>query len=402
MIFNLTFKDFLDILIITIFLYLILSFILRKRYTLFVIFGILFWYLIFFISAQFNLPLTNFIFKWFISFGLLFILILIFLQEIRDFFYFSGTFGFNIFRYLKEKNSNVSESSIEIIADAVKEMSEKRIGAIIVIEGDNPVDEFISSGYLLDGFINKSLILSIFDPSSPGHDGAMIIRNNKIYKFAVHLPLSKNPEKTKNKGLRHRAGLGITEVSDATVIIVSEETGDISLARKGEIENVKDIFELKEKLLNLNISKNNKNQTISLSIQNLSFKNFLIFLVSFITSLSLFLVINNNYALIQKTFIVPVEFTNIPPNLIIKEFKPTEITIALKGQKYVFNVLNPNELKVIVDLKNYEKYSIFKWNSVLVEDKNVIIKIPKNLSVVNISPSNIRFYLEKIEEPKTQ
>ena len=402
MILNLTFKDFLDILIITIFLYLILSFVLRKRYTLFVIFGILFWYLIFFISTQFNLILTNFIFKWFISFGLLFILILVFIQEIRDFFYFSGTFGLNIFRYFKEKISNISESSIEIITDAVKEMSEKRIGALIVIEGKDNIDEFVSSGYLLDGFINKSLILSIFDPSSPGHDGAMIIRNNKIYKFAVHLPLSKNPEKTKNKGLRHRAGLGITEVSDATVIIVSEETGDISLTRKGEMEKIKDIFELKEKLLNLNISKNNKNQTISLSLQNLSFKNFLIFLVSFIISLSLFLVINNNYALIQKTFIVPVEFTNIPPNLIIKEFKPTEITIALKGQKYVFNVLNPNELKVIVDLKNYEKYSISKWNSVLIEDKNVIVKIPQNLTVVNISPSNIRFYLEKIEEPKTQ
>jgi len=402
MILNLTFKDFLDILIITIFLYLILSFVLRKRYTLFVIFGILFWYLIFFISTQFNLILTNFIFKWFISFGLLFILILVFIQEIRDFFYFSGTFGLNIFRYFKEKISNISESSIEIITDAVKEMSEKRIGALIVIEGKDNIDEFVSSGYLLDGFINKSLILSIFDPSSPGHDGAMIIRNNKIYKFAVHLPLSKNPEKTKNKGLRHRAGLGITEVSDATVIIVSEETGDISLTRKGEMEKIKDIFELKEKLLNLNISKNNKNQTISLSLQSLSFKNFLIFLVSFIISLSLFLVINNNYALIQKTFIVPVEFTNIPPNLIIKEFKPTEITIALKGQKYVFNVLNPNELKVIVDLKNYEKYSISKWNSVLIEDKNVIVKIPQNLTVVNISPSNIRFYLEKIEEPKTQ
>jgi DNA integrity scanning protein DisA with diadenylate cyclase activity len=182
MIFNLTFKDFLDILIITIFLYLILSFVLRKRYTLFVIFGILFWYLIFFISTQFNLILTNFIFKWFISFGLLFILIFIFVQEIRDFFYFSGTFGFNIFRYLKEKNSNISESSIEIITDAVKEMSEKRIGAIIVIEGNDSIDEFVSTGYLLDGFINKSLILSIFDPSSPGHDGAMIIRNNKIYQ----------------------------------------------------------------------------------------------------------------------------------------------------------------------------------------------------------------------------
>jgi uncharacterized protein (TIGR00159 family) len=400
MIFNLTFKDFLDILIITIFLYLILSFVLRKRYTLFVIFGILFWYLIFFISTQFNLLLTNFIFKWFISFGLLFILILIFVQEIRDFFYFSGTFGFNIFRYLKEKNSNISESSIEIITDAVKEMSEKRIGALIVIEGNDSIDDFISSGYLLDGFISKPLILSIFDPSSPGHDGAMIIRNNKIYKFAVHLPLSENPEKTKNRGLRHRAGLGITEVSDATVIIVSEETGDISLARKGEIEKIKNIFELKERLLNFD--RNNKKQDITFNLQNLLSKNFLIFLISLTFSFSLFITTNNSYTLVQKTFIVPVEFTNIPSDLVIKEFKPTELTITLRGQKFALDVLNPNELKVIVDLKNYKKYSISKWNSVLVEDENVIIKIPQNLTVVNISPSNIRFYLEKIEEPKNR
>jgi DNA integrity scanning protein DisA with diadenylate cyclase activity len=88
MIFNFSFKDFLDILIITIFLYLILSFILRKRYTLFVLFGIFFWYLIFFISTQFNLFLTNFIFKWFISFGLLFIILFILAQEIKDFLYF--------------------------------------------------------------------------------------------------------------------------------------------------------------------------------------------------------------------------------------------------------------------------------------------------------------------------
>ncbi len=402
MIFNVNFKDFLDILIITIFLYLILSFILKKRYILFVLFGIFFWYLIFFISTQFNLFLTNFIFKWFISFGLIFIILFILAQEIKDFLYFFGSFGFNIFKYLREKNHNISESSIDIITDAIKEMSEKRIGALIVIEGNDRIDDFISNGYLLDGFINKSLILSIFDPSSPGHDGAMIIKNNKIYKFAVHLPLSKNPEKTKNKGLRHRAGLGITEVSDATVIIVSEETGDISLARKGEIEKIKNIFELEEKILNLNINENNKKEIIFLNFQKLSFKNFLIFLFSFIISLILFSVINNKYYFIQKTFIVPVEFINIPSNLIVKEFKPTELTITLKGQKFIFNILNPNELKVIVDLKNYEKYSISKWNSVLIEDKNVIIKIPQNLTVVNITPSNIRFYLENLEKLKNK
>jgi diadenylate cyclase len=403
MIFNLSLKDFFDILIVSIFLYLILYFVLRKKYTIFVVFGIFFWYLIFFFSSQFNLFLTNFIFKWFISFGLLFVLILIFIQEIRDFFYFSGTFGFNIFRYFKEKTSNISESSIEIITDAVKEMSEKRIGALIVIEGKDNIDEFVSSGYLLDGFISKPLILSIFDPTSPGHDGAMIIRNNKIYEFAVHLPLSKNSQKTKDRGLRHRAGLGITEVSDSTVIIVSEETGNISLARKGEIENIKDIFELKEKLLNLDINKNNKkNSRIFTIFQILSIKNILIFLASFIISLGLFFAVNTDYSLVQKTFIVPIEFINVPPNLIVKEFKPTELTVTLKGQKIIFGFLSPNDLKVTIDLKNYEKYSISKWNSVLIEDENVNIKIPKNLNLVSVSPSNIRFYLEKIEEPKTQ
>jgi uncharacterized protein (TIGR00159 family) len=400
MIFNLLPKDILDIAIMTVFLYLLLFFILRKKHTFFIVLGIILWYVIFLISGYFNLILTNFIFKWFISFGLLFIILFILIQEIRDFLYFSGSFGFNIFRYLKEKNYNISESSREIIADAVKEMSEKRIGALIVIEGNDHIDDFISNGYLLDGFINKSLILSIFDPSSPGHDGAMIIRNDKIYKFSSHLPLSQFPEKVKERNLRHRAGLGISEVSDSAVIIVSEETGNISLARKGEIEKIEDVLELKEKLLNL--VKNDKKRNIVSSLSNLLSQNFLIFLISLALSFSLFTLINTSYALIQKTFIVPVEFINISPNLIVKEFKPTELTVTLRGQKFVLNVLNPNELKVIVDLKNYEKYSISKWNSVLVEDKNVIIQIPKNLSIVNVTPSNIRFYLEKIEERKTQ
>jgi uncharacterized protein (TIGR00159 family) len=403
MLFNLSPKDIFDIAIVTVFLYLLLFFILKRKNTFFIISGIILWYVIFVISGYFNLILTNFIFKWFISFGILFVLVLIFIQEIRDFFYFSGKFGFKIFRYFKEKTSSISESSIEIITDTVKEMSEKRIGALIVIEGKDNIDEFVSNGYFLDGFISKPLILSIFDPTSPGHDGAIIIRNNKIYEFSVHLPLSKNSQKTKDKGLRHRAGLGITEVSDSTVIIVSEETGNISLARKGEIENIKDIFELKEKLLNLDFNKNNnKNSRIFTIFQILSIKNLLIFLVSFIISSGLFFTFNIDYSLVQKTFIVPIEFINLPPNLIVKEFKPTELTLTLKGQKIIFGFLSPNDLKVTVDLKNYEKYSISKWNSILIENENVNIKIPKNLNIVSVSPSNIRFYLEKIEEPKTQ
>ncbi len=402
MIFDLTPKDILDIFIVSLFFFSILNFVLKKKHTLLIVLGILFWFFVFFLSLQLDLSLTNFIFRWFISLGLLLVLIIIFNQEIRDLFYYFGNFGFNFIRYFNKIDKNITETIIETIVEAIKEMSEKRIGAIIVIEGKSHIDEFISSGYLLDGFISKPLILSIFDPNSPGHDGAMIIRNNKIYKFSVHLPLSKNVEKIKEKNLRHRAGLGITEVSDAMAIIVSEETGDISLAREGKIEKIKEIFELKEKFLKLHISETDKKKNHLFIFQILSVKNFLLFLVALVASLSLFLVINNNRSLIQKAFIVPVEFTNIPQNLVIKEFKPTELTITLKGSKSAFDVFNLNDLKVIVDLKNYSKYSVSKWNSVLIQDEDVLIKIPKNLFLINVSPSNIRFYLEKIEESQTQ
>jgi len=393
--FTLSFKDVLDIGIISFFLYLVLIFLLKKRFAFFLVLGILLWYLIFLLSSQFNLSLTNFVFKWFISFGLLLIIFFVLAQEFRDFFYFSGTLGFSFFRYFKIKN-NVEKELIEIVSQAVQEMAEEKTGAIIVFEGNDKLDEFISNGYLLDGFLSKSLILSIFDKHSPGHDGAMIIRNNKIYKFATHLPLGRTTTKIEEHNLRHRAGIGISEVADCLVIIVSEEKGEISVVSGGKIEKIKNIFDLKEKLFNF-LEKRSKP---SLSFDyKLLLKHIFIFIISLITSLLLFnLIITSKTPIVQKNFIIPIEFKNIPNNLVIKEFRPTELTITLKGSEVAFDILNPNELKVIVDLKNYKDYSFTSWNNILVGEKNVEIKIPQNLEIVTVSPSNIRFLTKKIEE----
>ena len=391
-----SFKEILDIGINSLFLYLVLIFLLRKRFAFFIVLGILLWYLIFLLSSQFNLFLTNFVFKWFISFGLLLIIFFVLAQEFREFFYFSGTLGFNFFRYFKIKN-NMEKELIEIVSQAVKEMAEEKTGAIIVFEGNDKLDEFISNGYVLDGFLSKPLILSIFDKHSPGHDGAMIIRNNKVYKFGVHLPLSHNTKKVGEHNLRHRAGLGISEVADCLVIIISEERGEISLARGGKIEKIKSIFDLKEKLFNF-FEKRLTTPSLSFDYK-LLLRHIFIFIISIIISFLLFnLIITPKTPIVQKNFIVPIEFKNIPEDLVIKEFKPTELTITLKGPKIAFDILNPNELKVIVDLKDYKDYSFTSWNNILVEEKNVEIKIPQNLEIVNLSPSNIRFLTKKIEK----
>jgi uncharacterized protein (TIGR00159 family) len=392
-------KNFVDIFLVSFFFYLILLFVLRRRKIIFLLFGILIWILIYLLSEHFNLILTNFVFKWFISTGALIILAIVFALELRDFLHFSGTFGFNLIKLLKRTPLKDLEDKVNCLVDAFFEMAKNKIGALVVFEGEIPLDDLISNGYYLDGEISLPLILSIFDPSSPGHDGAVIIRKNKVYKFAAHLPLAKKP--LKEHGLRHRAGVGISEVSDCLVVIVSEEKGTISLAKKGKIQKIENKFELKEKILNFLLKRKAEPKTVyikSLIINSL--RHLFIFATSFLISFYSFSLINKDFGVLQKTFILPVALQNLPQNLAIGEIKPSEVTVSLKGTKLELERLKISDLMVIVDLKN-QKISPGKWNVIPLKEDNISIKLPKNVELVSITPSNIRVLLEEnVEEGK--
>jgi DNA integrity scanning protein DisA with diadenylate cyclase activity len=122
------------------------------------------------------------------------------------------------------------------------------VGALIVITGNFRLEGIIEGGWPLNGQISMPLILSIFDPSSPGHDGAIVIEGDVVKKFGVHLPLAENFQAFGNLGTRHRAALGLAQKSDAMVIVVSEERGTISLAYKGNIKVVENISELQKQI----------------------------------------------------------------------------------------------------------------------------------------------------------
>ena len=122
---------------------------------------------------------------------------------------------------------------IEEIVKAAGEMSRTSTGAIIVIEKETKIGEIINTGTQLDSNVSAELLINIFTPNTPLHDGAVIIRNNKIKSAACFLPLTDNPNLSKELGTRHRAALGITEVSDSITVVVSEETGKISFALAG-------------------------------------------------------------------------------------------------------------------------------------------------------------------------
>jgi len=153
------------------------------------------------------------------------------------------------FRYFAKPES--AEESIEELVVAASMLSAQRIGAIIAIERQIGLRNYIEGGIPLDGTLTYDLLLSIFQPASPLHDGAVIVRDDRVAAAACFLPLTVNPKLSKDLGSRHRAAIGLTEENDAVAIVVSEESGSVSVVADGEIERGLDADALRARLRTL-------------------------------------------------------------------------------------------------------------------------------------------------------
>ncbi len=159
-------------------------------------------------------------------------------------------------------NQEALDNLLNELLRAVKYLSKNSIGALIIIERETGINDFIETGIKIDGLVTAEFMINIFIPKSPLHDGAVIIRGDRIIAASCFLPLSENPNLSKELGTRHRAALGLTEQSDALAIIISEETGVISVAEDGKLTRYLDEATLKE-LLNKRLQ-NRQNTNLSL------------------------------------------------------------------------------------------------------------------------------------------
>lgn len=148
----------------------------------------------------------------------------------------------------KRKEEDFSEKTINEIARACAEMSKVKTGALIVIRVNDSLDEYERTGIDLDGIVTSQLLINIFEKNTPLHDGAVIIAGNRVTSATCYLPLSNNLDLGKELGTRHRAGIGISEVTDSLTVIVSEETGNISIARNGLLDSALDMEQLKDRM----------------------------------------------------------------------------------------------------------------------------------------------------------
>lgn len=152
------------------------------------------------------------------------------------------------FNSSKAGEGRFSDRTINEIVKASVEMGKVKTGALIVIQKDQTLNEYERTGIEVDGIVSSQLLINIFEHNTPLHDGAVIIRENRVTAATCYLPLSDNMELSKELGTRHRAGVGISEVTDSMTVIVSEETGKISIAYNGELDRGLDAERLRERL----------------------------------------------------------------------------------------------------------------------------------------------------------
>ena len=233
-------KDFIDIFLVALMLFYIYR-LMKESSSLNVFIGILMFVVLWlFVSQVIEMRLLGSIMDQLVSVGVIGLIVL-FQEDIRKFLYNLGAHQrmrmlLRIFSADKNKAPEHDKETIVPIVLACMNMSKKKVGALIVIERNNPLDDIVKTGDLIDANINQRLIENIFFKNSPLHDGAMLISNKRIKAAGCILPVSHNMEIPKDLGLRHRAAMGMSQEADAVVIVVSEETGSISVAINGEFQ----------------------------------------------------------------------------------------------------------------------------------------------------------------------
>ena len=245
-------KDIIDILLFAVLLYYIYR-LMKESGTINIFYGVLAFIVVWVVASEiFDMRLIGTILDRFMAIGLI-ILVILFQEPIKRFLVELGSqrrwrFLRNIFHHQKEDIELESLAWVMPIVYACLSMSKSKTGARIVIEQTIPLDPYAASGDIIDANINTRLIENIFFKNSPLHDGAMIIAHNRIVSCGCILPVSHDSDVPRTLGLRHRSALGIGQATDALAIVVSEETGNISIAHRGKLSTRLSTTELEHRL----------------------------------------------------------------------------------------------------------------------------------------------------------
>jgi diadenylate cyclase len=373
-------QDGLDILILTYIFYRLYLW-LRKKKALRMILAILVLPLFYVFAKWLDLPLSVWGLQnlWPV---ILIVVVVIFQEEIREVL---GNISLPTFFF--GRSEKLTSEAIDKIVEAAFQMADRRIGGLIVLQKGDDLDELIHEKAPLEAEINEDLLISLFNPQSPLHDGAVIIQADRIRYAAALLPLCKSISLPKEWGTRHRAGVGITEISDAECMIISEERGEVLLACKGTLQKKATREDLKKALVHdvpVQVRKDRESIWPKKLFQDLPQKALFLFLVCLLWVF----VIGIRQG--EVGFNIPIEYYSIPQHLVIAGEPPKEVNVRLKGSQRLLSSLKPDQIRVRVDLSDVHQGN----NQISVSEAN--INTGPGISVANFYPRNIRIQLSPV------
>lgn len=379
-------SDLLDVLLMTVLVYFVLVWFKRTR-AAFVLTGILIIAALYLLARQFNLFLTASVFQGFFA-VILVAVVIIFQEELRHFFERVAVLGLTP-RFGKKKRFTFDQELVEILVRTLSDLGREKIGALVVLRGKDMILRHLEGGEDLNGKVSEALLKSLFDPHSAGHDGAVIIEEDLITQFASYLPLSKNFKMVGEGGTRHAAGLGLSELTDALCLVVSEERGTISFARQGVLHLLPDPSALSHVLENFFheiYPPPQPHHWRDLFQKNYREKCFALVIAILLWFLQVF-----GSKIIYKTFTVAVEGVGLPARLVMTNLVPREVSVTFSAPRRTFFLFNKKSIRVL--LKSWQMRE--GTQSLRLTGANLVI--PKNIVLERIDPNKVELTIQPRE-----
>jgi len=311
--------------------------------------------------------------------------LIVFRYEIRSLFQSKG-----IKDILWHVGTKPVVTPVEIIAASAFQLARRKIGALIVLPGRQPVDAAIQNSVTWNGQVSREMIESIFWPDNPVHDGAAVIRGNRIDRVSAILPLTERTDLPTRFGTRHRAALGLAERTDALVIIVSEERGEVTLAYNGRIETMPDAPTLEKRLRRHTGMSGDSPQRASRDRRSAA--------VAFALSLAVVSGVWYSYSLgfvrSLTTVEVPIEYARGDSRMEIIESSTTSVKIQLSGSLQLIERLDPSQVRVRFDLRN----AVAGRNSLTVTEDDILL--PPGASLKKVEPNSIDIVVDTVGQKR--
>ena len=353
----------------------------RRVHARMALLGLAFLGVFYLIARQFDLQLTAWIFQGFFA-VLVVLLVVVFQDDLRRLFEQIAAVG------LRRQASRPGEGSLAVLVRSMHRLAEKRRGALVVLPGREPVERHLQGGVWLDAAVSEELLDSIFDPGSGGHDGALVMRDNRLVRFGVHLPLSENRGELGPGGTRHAAALGLAERSDALCLVVSEERGTIGIAARGRLEILAAPGELLDR-----VQDHLQRAGEPLGRRGVAWRwwgrRLAEGLLSFALALGAWLVLVPGAAQEEATRRVSVGVQNMPVGYVLAGVRPPAVEVTVAGPRRALLTASAEDFRLLIDAE------LVALGRRTFEVSAASVRHETDLEVVGVRPGKVRLAVRK-------